>query len=248
VALTVGLGQIFPEIFIFELPLLFRTYEEFDFVRDKLTSYYEQKFNQKGYSFLGWGDLGYTYLFSKEPIRTQTDLQKSKLWVWDIDPIARSFATASGCEPIPMPVQTVLPAIKRGDIRTIYGPPLACIVFGWHTEVKYMTDLPLALGTGATLINNSRFNELSPTNRRMLQDICRIHLKELVLTIRKRNEESIAVLKKHGIKLLPVLQQEQAKWIQVATKVQTQMTGHLYERKFLIRVKKLISECRKIKK
>ena len=56
---TAGLGSILPETFVFQLPMLFLSYEELDFVRDKLTDHYYKLFEKEGYVLLGWGDMGY---------------------------------------------------------------------------------------------------------------------------------------------------------------------------------------------
>ncbi|UCE18622.1 MAG: TRAP transporter substrate-binding protein DctP [Gemmatimonadota bacterium] len=240
-----GLGQIIPEIFIFNLPLMFSTYEEFDYIRDTLTQHFSNLLDSKGFTILGWGDLGFTYPFSKEPIKTQTDLQRTKLWAWDIDPIAKAFATGSGREPVLLPIQSVLSSLSKGDIQTVYGPPLACIVYQWHTEIRYMTDLRVAVGLGATIIQKSRIETISSDNERLLKNIAKKYHEQLVVKIRRRNEESVDVLKEQGIEIISVPHQERQKWNQVAMKVQDQFIDRLYEKELLDKVKSLLEEYRR---
>ena len=240
-----GLGQIMPEIFIFNLPMMFSTYEEFDYVKDTLTQHFSNQLDSKGYTILGWGDLGFTYPYSKEPIKTQTDLQRTKLWAWDIDPIAKAFATASGREPILLPIQNVLSSLSKGDIQTVYGPPLACIVYQWHTEIQYMTDIRIAVGLGATIVRKSRIEAISREKERLLKNITKKYHEQLVVRIRRRNEESIDILKEQGIEIISVPHQEKQKWSQVAVKVHDQFTGRLYEKNLLDIVKSLLEEYRR---
>lgn len=234
-----GLGQILPEIFVLQLPMLFSTYGELDRVRNGLTQHFSQQFDGKGYVLLGWVDLGFAYLFSKEPIKTQTDLQKTQLWAWDIDPIAEAFASASGREPVLLPLQSVLLSLIRGDIQTVYAPPLACIVYQWHTQVKYMTDLRLGAGIGATVLKKSRLDTFSDEHRRLLEEISREHHEQLVIRIRKRNEESIRVLKEQGIDVISVPHQEKLKWTKIAGRVQNQFVGELYGKELLDKVREI---------
>ena len=247
-ASVLGLGQVLPEILVFYLPMLFSTYEELDYVRNGLTEYYAQQFDRKGYKLLGWGDMGFGYLFSKEPVRTQTDLQKTQLWVWDIDPISKAYASASGREPVVLPIQNVLSSLIRGDIQTVYGPPLACIVFQWHTQIKYMTDLRLAVGIGATIMSKSRFDKLSDRHKGLIQEISRRHHERLVKRIRARNEESIDVLKQQGIQIISVPHQERLKWAQIARRVENQFAGQLYSKELLDEVKNLLEAYHKHKR
>jgi len=108
---TVGLGQVLPEIAALQMPMLFSEYEEWDYVKENLTEEFVKRFDKAGYTFLGWADLGFIYLFSKERIRTQSDLQKSKVWAWTLDPIAQAFASAAGSEPVLLPIESVLTSL-----------------------------------------------------------------------------------------------------------------------------------------
>lgn len=240
-----GLGKILSEVFIFQLPLLFSTYEELDHVRDGLTPYFSQQFNQKGYTLLGWGDLGFAYLYSKVPIRTQTDLRRTTLWVMEGDLVAQEFASASGKDIALLPVQSVLSSLTRDDIQTIYGPPLGCIALQWYTQVKYLTDLPLVAGVGATIINNSRFGGLSEKHKRLVREITDEYHRQIIVRIRLSNEESIDVLKEQGIEVVSVPHQEKLKWKQIAERVKTRFLGKLYQKELLEKVETLKLEYQK---
>jgi TRAP-type C4-dicarboxylate transport system substrate-binding protein len=237
-----GLGRILPEVFIFQSPMLFMSYEELDYVRDKLSDYFSQEFQNKGYTLLGWGDLGFAYIFSKQPIKTQTDFQKTRLWVWDIDPIAKAYASASGAEPILLPVQNVLSSIEGDDVQTVYGPPLACIVYQWHSHIKYMTDLRLAVGVGATIIRQHRIDQLSADQRTLLKEVTEKYHLQLVSEIRKTNEESIEVMKEQGMRVISIPHREKLKWQQVADKVRSEFVGQLYGKELLDKVNALLEE------
>jgi TRAP-type C4-dicarboxylate transport system substrate-binding protein len=243
VSLTVpGLGRMVQEVYIFQLPMLFSSYEELDHVRGEITPDFSRKFNEKGYVLLGWGDLGFSYLFSKEPLRTQTDLQKTKLWVMDSDIVAQRFASAAGGEHVKLPIQNVLSKLARGEIQTVYGPTLGCIAMQWHTQVKYMTDLPLVAAIGATIMNKERFDKLSGRHQNLVKEICGKYHKQIIEIIRQQNQESFEVLKKQGIELISVPHQEKSKWKQIALQVRNSFVGQLYKRELLDRVEKLLNE------
>ena len=239
---TVGLGKILSDIYIFGLPLLFSSYQELDYVREKLTPLYEKYFSDKGYTFLGWGDYGIIYLFSKTPIRTQTDLQKSRIWVWALDPISRAFASASGREPTLLPLESVLPSLVNNEIQTVYNSPLACIVYQWYSEINFMTDLPLAMGVGGTILNRPKFLTLSELDKSLLIRISKTYHIRLIEKIRQDTEESLNILKNEGIKIVSMPPQEKMKWGQIAVQVQNQFVGQLYDESLLNRLRDLINE------
>lgn len=238
-----GLGDILPEAFILPLPLLFSTYEELDYVRGKLAQRFEEQLlEESDYMLLGWADFGFIYIFSKTPIRTQTDFQDTLFWAWDLDPIAEAFVSASGREPIVLPIQTVLSSLKEDHVQTVYNSPLGCIALGWHTQLKYMSDFPLAAGIGATIISKRKYDGLSGEHKRLLREITRKHHEQLIKTARRKNEESIDVLKAQGIEVIPIPPGERDKWRQVARQVQDQFAGKLYGKELLDEVRSLLSE------
>jgi hypothetical protein len=64
---VVGLREIEPSIAALQnLPLAFRSWEELDYVREKMRPSMEKKFLEKGYVVLAWGDAGWVRFFSKQ--------------------------------------------------------------------------------------------------------------------------------------------------------------------------------------
>src|SRR5215510_10839227 len=64
-ALTaVGLGLIKSDVRVLELPFLFKSDKQLDYVRDKMSGDFEKQFDEAGYVLLAWGDVGWVHLFS----------------------------------------------------------------------------------------------------------------------------------------------------------------------------------------
>src|SRR5215471_18875026 len=79
-ALTaVGLGLIKSDVRVLELPFLFKSDRQLDYVRDKMAPDFEQQFLNAGYVLLSWGDVGWVHLFTNQPINGVADLGKSKM-------------------------------------------------------------------------------------------------------------------------------------------------------------------------
>ncbi len=245
VSLTaVGLGQILPAIAALGMPMLFSKYAEWDYVKEDLTGEFVKRFDLTGHTFLGWADLGFVYLFSKERLKTQSDLQKSKVWAWTLDPVAKAFVQAAGREPILLPIESVLTSLINNDVQTVYAPPLACIAYQWHNQVKYMTDLRLVVGIGATIMDKVRFDGLKNEHKSLLQELTKKYHKQLVKRIRESNEESLRVLQERGLQVVSVPHIEEKKWLRVSVRVQNQFVGQLYEKALLEQVRGLVQRYR----
>src|SRR5215470_3918697 len=68
-ALTaVGLGQIKGDVRVLELPFLFKSDKELDYVRGKMAPDFEKQFDDAGYVLLAWGDVGWVHMFTNLPV------------------------------------------------------------------------------------------------------------------------------------------------------------------------------------
>ena len=54
---SVGLGQIYPDLRVLELPFMFENNAELDHVRRKLANEFESALEKRGYVLIGWGDV-----------------------------------------------------------------------------------------------------------------------------------------------------------------------------------------------
>ncbi|MFA6003883.1 MAG: TRAP transporter substrate-binding protein DctP, partial [Elusimicrobiota bacterium] len=92
----VGLGQIAPEARIFDAPWLFRDNAEVDYIYGAFAKELDSAFDKADYVLLGWVELGWVYVFSKNPISLPEDMRSAKMWVWEGDPIAQAAYKALG--------------------------------------------------------------------------------------------------------------------------------------------------------
>ena len=159
-----GLGEIQKEVLIFQLPRMFKTYEELDYVRDYLYEDLYKTFMDAGYVLLGMGDIGFYYIFSNQPIRNIADLQSPsvKMWVRTTDKIGLEFYKKAGVATVPGEVTQVLGSLFSGRLNAVAVSPYVTVALQWYDNFKYMTDLPVSVGVGATVMTKEKFDQLSP--------------------------------------------------------------------------------------
>src|SRR3990172_13363107 len=85
---SVGLGSIDKATQALQIPLAFSSYEEFDYVRERISSRLENILLQRGFIVLNWGDGGWVYFFVQKPTGRVEDLKSMKLFTWAGDPAA----------------------------------------------------------------------------------------------------------------------------------------------------------------
>jgi len=234
---AVGLSKIVPNALVLQLPGLFNSYKELDYVRKQMNDELAAEFDKKGYIFLGWGDVGFAYIFSNTPVEKPEDLKKVKMWAWSSDPIASVIISEAGGNPIPLAVPDVLPSLQTGAINAFTTSPLAGIALRWFTKAKFMGAKKVAVGIGASVITKKAWAKLSPEEQAILQKASTKWHDKLIKKVRKDNKKSLKVLKKQGIKLVKVSDAMSAQWDALAIKVQNKLAGKVYTRAILDKVR-----------
>ena len=239
-----GLGEILSSIRVFELPFMFRSYDEVDHVKGKLFDYFSKKFEEKDYVLLGFAEAGFVNIFSLEPIATHEDMKKAKMWAWEGDPLAKAMFEAYNIAPVTMTVTDVLKSLETKIVNSFYAPPLAAIALQWFQKVKYMTDVPVNFSVGGLLVTKKKFNSLPLPYQKVLKELALSYANRLVLQIREDNKKSYEVLKKAKIEFVKVKDEDLKPIVEISEKVRNNLIDKLYSKDVLGQVTALLKEFR----
>ena len=245
-----GLGEIQKEVLIFQLPRMFKTYEELDYVRNYLREDLDKTFSDAGYVLLGMGDIGFYYIFSNHPIRTIADLKSPsvKMWARTSDRIAQTFYKSAQIATVPREVTQVMSSLYSGQLNAVTASPYVTVALQWHDKFKYMTDLPVSVGVGASVITKEKFDQLTPHQQKVLREVGDKYQNKMILDIRKDNERAIeALTKKAGIQIVKFEDKAVEAWDAIAAETHKALVGDVYSQEFLDKINMLLSEYRKKK-
>lgn len=138
VAASVGaLASIVPELNVLELPYLFRSTAEADYVLDTaVLATIEQAFESRGLVLGFWSENGYrsfgtNYGFVKKP----EDLKGHKMRSQEA-PVHLEMYRAFGASPVPIPVTEVLTSLQTGVIDGYDNTPLFAMAANWTNVTK----------------------------------------------------------------------------------------------------------------
>lgn len=241
----VGIGEIASELRILDAPWLFNSFEEVDHVYKTFDKEFAKALDKAGYVLLGWTELGFVYVFSKNPIASPDDMKKSKMWVWEGDPIAEAAYKAIGVSPIPLSVVDVMSSLQTGMIDAVYGPPMGVVALQWFTRTKHIYGVPMADSSGAVLLSKKFFESLKPEEQKILLEVSGRHLRRLNVLTREENIKALDTLKKQGLTVSAAPTAEILKRYQELGKsARKDLVGKLYTPELLARVEKSLDELR----
>jgi len=200
---AIGLSMIDESIRVLELPMMFDSAEELDYVADKMWPHFQEKFAKKGFKLNDRGEVGWIYFLSQNKVENLDQLRGQKLWQWGDDQLVGSMFKKLKLNGVPLGVPEVAGGLTAGKINAAYGSPVAAVALQWYTQVKYMTAMPMSYAIGATVVSLKSLNKLSADDQKLIEEIGKSNAKKLRKVIRKANEDAKATMTKKGVTIVP---------------------------------------------
>lgn len=196
---SIGLGDIDRTVLALQVPMMYESYEELDYVRDKMSANLEKIFEQKGFVVLNWTDAGWVHFFAKSPVRTPDDLRALKLFTSAGDVRTIELWKAAGFNPTPLPATEISTALQTGLVTALPSPPQAAVILQWYNQAKNMTDLKWAVLMGATVISKAAWDKIPAELRGPLMEASHQTGERLRNEIRTRGPKDVEAMEKRGL-------------------------------------------------
>jgi TRAP-type C4-dicarboxylate transport system substrate-binding protein len=241
---SMGLAMIDSSILVLQLPRLFETEDELDYVAGKMWPYFQKKFEKQGFRLGERGEVGWIYFFSKNKVVTMDDLRAQKLWTMG-DADMSTLLDRMKLRGVPLGIAEVDAALTSGRINATFGSPLAVIALQWHSKVKYMSSMPITFAMGATVYSLEAQKRLSPADQKEIDTLAKRNQKKARTVIRKANQDAKQLLFKKGITLVDPAKAMVDELTAAALAVQTEMIGKVFSKEELDMVLKHRDEYRK---
>jgi TRAP-type transport system periplasmic protein len=242
---VVGLTEIDPAVAALQyMPMMFRSWEEVDHVREKLRPEFESKLTAKGFVVLIWGEAGWVQFFSKDAIARPDEFKKAKIFAWSGDIVQASVMKSLGYQPVPIPIADILPAIETGMIDAVPVAPLWALVGQFDRITRHMLRINWVPIVGATVMRRQSLEALKPETREALLAAAHKAGAELRAHRNAQDEESIRAMEARGLKVRPLTPELEQIWRAEAERAWPLMRGTMVPAETFDRVRAILADYR----
>ena len=225
---VVGLREIEPSIAALQnMPLMFKSWEEVDYVREKMRPAMEKKFLDKGFVVLAWGDAGWVRFFSKEPAVRPDDFKKMKFFAWGSETEQQEIMKRLGYTPVPLETGDILPAIQTGMINAVPSTPYFALATQIYTTASNMLELNWAPIVGALIITKKAWDELTPEGQAAVREAGAKAGVQLRAKARQEVDDAVDAMKKRGLKVNKPNAEQMQEWNTLADNLYPRVRGKM---------------------
>src|SRR5713101_1778306 len=196
---AIGLREITSEPQAEDVPFLIDSYEEYDYVHERLRPKLDESVVKKGYIPIHWGEVGFVYFFSTEPYLTPADFSKGKIFTWNGDPAAEAAWRKAGFRPVVLSSTDLIPALTSRMVNIISQPPLYAYTTHIFDKADNMLNLHWGFLTGATVVKKEVWDRIPAEMQKKLLEIGEDYGERTRKDVRKQNEDAIEQMRKRGL-------------------------------------------------
>lgn len=245
-ALTVdGLQDIDPSISALqEMPMMFRSFEELEYVRNQLAADLTRRVGERGFVVLFWSDVGWVRWFARTPATHVEDYRRLKLFVTAGQTDQFDLMRGSGFQPVALEWTDALTGLRTGMIDAVPTVPLLALSLQLYAVASHMLEINWAPLVGGAIINRSTWESLTPEQRTALQAAAAEAGRKFQTEGRAAADSAVAAMRRRGLTVHPLTPALEAEWRQTAERLYPRIRGTLVPAEMFDRVQQLLTEYR----
>lgn len=163
-----GYSQTLPEASVLNLPFLFSSADECDFVFDTVWTPEAQKLaTARGIALLQWVEIGWLELFGKKPILVPGDTKGYRMRAFPYE-ASQMFLKTVGADAIVIATPDVIPGLQTGLVAGGEFSLLSYLRFSIFSEAPHLTLTEHSYAVSGLFANTQYLSKLSPEDRAAL--------------------------------------------------------------------------------
>ena len=200
---TGPLGNFVPEVYVLDLPFLFRDYDHARAVLDgEIGQELLAEIDENNLVGLGWSENGFRNVTnSQRPVNTPEDLQGLKLRTMENKVHMEAF-TDLGASPTPMAFPELFTALQQGVVDGQENPVTVIVASKFWEVQKYLTMTGHVYSPVAILASPILFDGLSEEEQGWFYEAAKASAAATRAEVNRLEEEGVALLEENGMEVV----------------------------------------------
>jgi TRAP-type C4-dicarboxylate transport system substrate-binding protein len=238
-----GLSDIDPAVAALQnMPMMFRSLDEVDYIRQKLTPTIEKRFQEKGFVILFWGDAGWVRFFSRRPAVRPADLKSQKMFVWQGDNTQVDLMKGYGYQPVPLETSDIYTSLQTGMIDAVPSIPYYALAGQFFAQAKHMLELNWAPLVGGAVVSKKTWDTIPETARQAMDAAAAEAGRQIQARSRQESDEAVAAMKARGLTVHAVPPEIGAEWRKLSESAYPKIRGTMVPAEMFDEVVRLLKE------
>jgi TRAP-type C4-dicarboxylate transport system substrate-binding protein len=222
---SVGLSRIDEGVSCLQIPMMFASYAELDFVRSRLAPALERRIEARGFKVLNWADGGWVHTFTKKPARTPDDVRGMKLFTSAGDAETERLYNEFGFHVVPLALTDLITALQTGMIEAFSTVPLFAELQESYKLAPHMIDVTWMPLVGGTVISHQAWEQIPAQSRPEMLSAAHGAGERLRGDIRKMGDDAVRAMEKRGLTVMRVDAATRALWQSSAEQAYPRLRG-----------------------
>jgi len=229
-----------------EIPMLFQSLAEEEYVREKMRADFERRLLAKGFVVLFWGDSGWVRFFSRTAAIHPDDFKSMKIFVTASGNAKEmQIIQQLGYHPVALDWADALIQLQTGGVDAVQAPPILALSGQYYTVTKHMTELNWVPLVGATVVTRRAWEAIPQSSRDVIGASAADTGRQIQDSSRRESDESVATMtKKWGLAVHTLTPDLERQWRTFAETIYPQVRGTLVPADVFDEARRLVAEYR----
>lgn len=228
------------------MPMMFRSLDEVDYVREKLRPMLDKRLEDKGFVALFWGDAGWVHIFTTKPAASPDEMKKLKMFCLASDVSQIDLMKAAGFQQVvPLEYTDTLSGLETGMIEGVPTIPFYAVAGQFYMRASHMLEMNYVPLVGALVVTRKSWDSLPASTQAAMRQASEEAGAKIRAQSRKEMDESVEAMKKRGLTVHAMTPALEAQWRALFEGVYPQIRGKLVPADVFDEVQRLLKEYRK---
>ena len=201
-----------PELGAYNLPLTFRDLNEVGKVRAEMDEKLITAMRRVRLESFGFVTLGFAHAISTKYVGSIAQARELKIWSPKGDVSAARYLRSFGISPIPLTIVDVLTGLQTGLIDTVVAPPVSVIALQWHTQIKYLLDIPFMYIYSIVAVDKPLFDRLSKEDQKVFRTTMTAAIEKIETLNIRDHQKTKEALTQLGVTVISPSKEELLEW------------------------------------